>query len=274
MSGVQSDIRDFNFYQNYLWAPNDFANFQNWVRAEMRGTALARNGKSVLAGLLCAPVSGMNVSISDGVGIDSNGRIVVAQSIPNVAITTPVSNPAKTLIVARAKLTDMTQIPTPLNPAVNVPLHEKLDYDIIVLNGTPSATPVYPTAQSNDIVLAGLQLPTGTSTITDAMFDYSVVNTPLKRRMATRTITVNTTILAADDHVDSDATAGAITDTLPLAKTVPGQEFTICKIDSSSNNVTVAATSPDLISGQASWDLTDQWATMKVRSVGNGYRVV
>lgn len=271
--GASTDIRDFNFYSDYLWSPADFLNFQTWVRAEMRAAALGRSGKSLLSGCLATPGGGLLVSVSAGVAIDSNGRIVVF-SAANVAVASPAGNPARTLIVLRPKLTDMTSIPTPDDPMTPVFLHEKLDYDLLALNGTPAGSPVYQTPQANDIIVAGLLIPAATVTVTAAMFERYVINVPLKKVKACNVITSAYSVLAVDDHVDGDASGGAVVATLPPASTVPGQDFTFCKTDSSANALSVAGNGGDLISGQSQWDLTDQWATLKVRSVGLSWRVV
>jgi len=269
-----TDIREFNFYQDYLWAPNDFANLQLWLQSEMRATALARSGgnQSILQGCLPSAGGGLLVAVGAGVAIDSYGRVVSVQA-GTVAVAEPIGNPCATLIVLRPTLTDMTQIPEPDSPLTNVPLHEGLTYELVALNGTPAANPVYPTPMANDIVVAGLQIPAGTTALTSAMFDWtqpSVAPAPVHN---VDYLTAAGTITAQQDHVDLDGTAASFTVELPLAETVPGQDFTFCKVDNV-NTVTVAAQGSDLISGQASWDLTDQWATLKVRSVGTGYRVV
>lgn len=271
--GPSTDIRDFNFYTDYLWSPTDFLNFQTWVRAEMRAAALGRSGKSLLSGCLASPGGGLNVAVSDGVAIDSNGRIVVF-SAANVALASPAGNPARTLVVLRPKLTDMTTIPLPDAPLTNVFLHEKLDYDLLALNGTPAGSPVYPTPQANDIVVCGLLIPASTVTLLATMFERSVINVPLKRVKACNVITADYDVLDADEHIDADATSAPVVATLPPVTEVPGQDFLLCKIDSSANAATFAGNGGDLISGQASWDLTEQWATMRVRAVGLSWRIV
>lgn len=271
--GPSTDIREFNFYTDYLWSPTDFLNLQTWLQAEMRGSALGRSGKSILSGCLANPGGGLNVSVSDGVAVDSNGRIVVF-SAANVAVASPSVNPARTLIVLRPKLVDMTSIPTPDDPMTPVFLHEKLSYDLIALNGTPAGSPVYPSAQANDIIVTGILIPAATVTLLASMFERYVISVPIKRVKAINIVTAAYSVLAADDHVDGDATGGAFSATLPPVSTVPGQDFTFVKVDSSANAFSVAGNGGDLISGQGSWDLTEQWAKITVRSIGTAWRVI
>lgn len=273
MSGPASDIREFNFYTDYLWSPTDFLNLQTWLQNEIRGIALGVSGQSLLSGCLATPGGGLLVSVSDGVAIDSFGRIVVVTGA-NVAVAEPVGNPAKTLIVLRPKLVDMTSIPLPDAPMTNVFLHEKLSYDLLALNGTPAGSPVYPTPQANDIVVAALIIPDSTVTLLASMFDRSKISLPLKRVNAYNSVSAAYSVLATDSHVDGDATAAPFTATLPPASTVPGQDFTFVKTDSGANALSVAGNGGDLISGQSSWDLSDQWATLKVRSIGTSWRII
>lgn len=274
MSGPQTTINQYNFYMDYIWSPTDFANLQGWLQAEYRGIALGFTGNqaAVLQGCLCSPDGGLNVTVGSGICVDSNGRISVVTG-GTASLSSPSGNPANSLIVIRPTLTDLNQIPEPDSPLTNVPLYEGLTYSIVVINGTPGATPSYPSTQANDIVIAGLLIPAAATTITQSMFDFTQCSLSQGRRHVYNYQSSAYSVLSTDDFVDLDGTSAAFSATLPPSYTVPGQVFIFCKVDAV-NTVTVAAQGSDLISGQASWDLTDQWATLKVLSVGNGYRVV
>jgi len=266
-----ADIRQFLFYIKYLWGPTDFQNMQLWLQSEYRGLAEGGFGGSILSGLLCTPAGGMVVNVADGLACAPDGRLIVFAAA-SATVATPAGNPALSLIILRPKLTDANNIPEPANPANTVPLHQQFQYDLLVLNGTPAATPAYPATQANDVILMGISLTSGQSSIAATDFERSLISVPSKKIKSIQQIIANKTILVTDNHIDIDATAGVVTATLPSAASCPGQDFTFIKIDSSANKGSIAST--DLISGQSSWDLDDQWQTMTIRSVGTTYRVV
>lgn len=64
---------------------------------------------------------------------------------------------------------------------------------------------------------------------------------------ATRTVTTSTTLAVSDQVVLVDATAGAVTITLPPSAQMPGRRVRVKKIDASTNAVTVQASAGDSI---------------------------
>lgn len=273
--GPLTDIREFNFYADYLWAPADFLNLQTWLQGEMRAIALGQAGlkQAILGGCLSTPGGGLNVAVSSGVAIDTNGRVVSFVGA-SVAVASPIGNPAATLVVLRPKLTDMTLIPTPDAPLVPVPLHEKLDYDLIALNGVPAGVPAYPAPQANDIVVAALQIPASTVTILSTMFDHAPLSLSISGRHPYRLVKTTYAVALTDDLVEGDATAASFTSTLPPLASCPGQEFVFSKVDATGNIHTVAGNGGETISGQSSWDITDQWATLRVRATPTDWRIL
>jgi hypothetical protein len=77
---------------------------------------------------------------------------------------------------------------------------------------------------------------------------------------------------ATDELIDCNATTAAFTVTLPaLAKTPLGQVFTITKVDSSANAVTVAVTGSDtFLDGTTSKTAATQWSYLRVACSFNG----
>jgi hypothetical protein len=271
---ASTDIRQFLFYFKYLWSPEDFGNLQDWLEKEFRGIAEGGFGsKAILSGLNCVPGGGMTVTVPAGIAIDSTGRIVVTAAATST-IASPSGNPAKSLIILRPKLIDMTDIPEPINPGNDVPLHQQLSYDLMVLDGTPAAVPAYPTTQANDIIICALVLADGHATILTSDIDRSMIDVPRKRTAPCRVILASTTLDEDDQHVDFNGAVSGGDAFLPLAKNVPGQDFTLVKTDASAFAVRFTGSGSDLISGQTNVELTDQWQTVTVRSVGSGYRQV
>ena len=83
---------------------------------------------------------------------------------------------------------------------------------------------------------------------------------------ATRTVTASTTLTTADALALVDATAGAVTVTLPSAVTFVGRMFTVKKVDGSANVVTVGSVAN--IDGAATYPLAAQYDTVTVCSDG------
>lgn len=78
-----------------------------------------------------------------------------------------------------------------------------------------------------------------------------------------RTVTSNYTVNVLDDTIYVDASGGAVTVTLISSQWTPNT-YTVVKIDSSANAVTVAAKSGETINGAASVNLTSQYQKTKV----------
>jgi hypothetical protein len=82
--------------------------------------------------------------------------------------------------------------------------------------------------------------------------------------------TANYTASKEDAYIFMDATAGALTVTVPLATTMPGVVLTIKKIDASANAVTIAAT----IDGAASPTLATQYKSKTIQSDGTRWNTI
>jgi hypothetical protein len=82
-----------------------------------------------------------------------------------------------------------------------------------------------------------------------------------------RSKVANYTVTIADEVINSDATSGANTQTLPTTNVPPGKTYLIRKIDSSGNAVTVGAT----VDGAASPTLAAQFDFMRVVFNGTNY---
>lgn len=78
-----------------------------------------------------------------------------------------------------------------------------------------------------------------------------------------RTVTSNYTVNVLDDTIYVDASGGAVTVTLISSQWTPNT-YTVVKVDSSANAVTVAAKSGETINGVASVNLTTQYQKTKV----------
>ena len=92
-----------------------------------------------------------------------------------------------------------------------------------------------------------------------------MINTSISLNVvnATTAYTINQD---TDDYIDANATTAAFTVTLPLlAQTVRGQSFTVTKVDSSANVVTVACSGTDtFLDGTTSKTASTQWAYVRM----------
>ena len=92
-----------------------------------------------------------------------------------------------------------------------------------------------------------------------------------KNRVVSKT--ANYTITAEDDLVICDATAGAMTVTLPTASGIAGVTKTIKKIDAVAN-VVIEGYSTETIDGALNQTLTTQWDYMTVISNGTNWLII
>lgn len=85
-----------------------------------------------------------------------------------------------------------------------------------------------------------------------------------------QTINANVTLTGQQDSgwVLVDASAGAVTVTLPLARNAPAMTVLVKKTDSSANAVTITRVGADTIDGATSVVVNAQWAAVVLRSDG------
>lgn len=93
-------------------------------------------------------------------------------------------------------------------------------------------------------------------------------------RMHVGNVTGAYTMTAVNGFVGVDATAGAITITLPDPTDIAGQLHIVKKIDASANAVTIVSTGATGIDGVASIALAAQWDAVQVMAVGTTWYIV
>jgi hypothetical protein len=82
------------------------------------------------------------------------------------------------------------------------------------------------------------------------------------------------TLGASDSVVLANATSAAFTLTLPTAVGISGRTYTLKKIDSSANAVTVATTASQTIDSATTLSLSSQWQRATVVSDGTNWMIV
>lgn len=75
-----------------------------------------------------------------------------------------------------------------------------------------------------------------------------------------RTVTAHTTATEMDVLIRADATGGAVTVTLPSARTILGHRLMVIRLNGGANAVTVAAAAGETINGAATKALGAQYA--------------
>lgn len=267
-----TDIRNFFFYDEYEWQAGDFEDFQTWLDDRIKKGREGAFGSSALSGLKTVPLSGMTIRVSAGIAVNSSGYVMAVDSDSDLTISSPAGNPAKTLVVLRPKLTNTDNIPEPLNPSNPVPLHQIQGSELVVLNGTPAPSPVYPTPQSGDVVLCGLILSSGHATIVAGDFDLIKRHTPRQQELNIGVVAAEYQMTGNEDIVECNGAASGFTVLVPSnPNEVQGKKFVVMKTDSSANVIHVSGST---MSGQTDVQLTDQWQSVEFYSNLGGWRIL
>jgi hypothetical protein len=88
------------------------------------------------------------------------------------------------------------------------------------------------------------------------------------------TKTANYTATATDAILLGDATGGAFAFTLPAASANPGKRYSVKKLDSSGNSVTISPNGGDLIDGSASQILSQPKQALTIVSDGTNWQII
>lgn len=118
-------------------------------------------------------------TVGPGSAYDPNGQVTSIGASPDESTTFTIaaaspSNPRWDLLVLTYAQVGDTPVPQPSDPIQTIFLNLHDDFTLAVRKGTPSATPSYPSKQSGDIILAGLQVPAGAAIGTSVFVDLSV----------------------------------------------------------------------------------------------------
>lgn len=259
-----NDVRKFNFYQQYVWQSTDFENFQLWVLAMFRAIAEGAFGSSVLGGLEPVVAGGMAVQIDPGIAVNYEGRSLIHKTAAQVTLAADGSNPRRSLIVLRPVDTSMTNIPEPLNPMNLVPLHVKQEYSLVVIPGTPAGSPQYPAKQSGDVIVCGVKIAAGQSSLAQGDIDLSQTERTRTRRKKIRQVASDYFAQEDDEIIEVSCSGGDVAVILPVAQTVPGKEILCVKIDSSANVMSVSGNGGELVGVLNSVDVDTEGDSVKV----------
>ena len=93
-------------------------------------------------------------------------------------------------------------------------------------------------------------------------------------RGAYRSVTTSGNVQSGDYLIIADATAGAITMTLPPAALVPGRIYAFKRINSGANAVIVDGYAAETIDGNLTHTLTPQWNSVTIMSNGTAWFIL
>lgn len=260
---ASNNIRRFNSYDQYIVRAEDFDDVQTWLRDRSAAIAEGAFGASVVKGLQVTPNSGLQVAISAGIAINANGRPLILQAQALALLTSPVGNPSCNLVVLRPVDTDDDDIPQPTDPLTMVPLSTIETAEVVVIAGTPSATPQFPAIQAGDVILMGVRLDAAAVAVAATDMLQVKRNVTPKREKRVRMIASDYTIQSDDEIIEVAATGGAVVVIVPTTAEADGQEVSVVKIDATDNEVAVSGQGGETISGQTSQVLDSQWSSLR-----------
>lgn len=269
-----SDLRQFYFYQDYIWTPNDFENLQTWIWGAFQSVFEGSFGAAVLSGLKPTTGGSLTLNIAAGIAVGDSGQVIVSPGALNPVIPAPGGSPQNSLVILRPTSTDMTMIPTPDNPAVLVPLHAAKSFQVVVLSKVPAFENDYPAKQSGDVIVIGVQLQAGASVINNSNLDYGVVSRARKVPFRIKTVTTGVAIdPTVDDVIEANYASASGVAQLPDAQSVPGHRVKVIKVDSSTNQCAVSGTAGQLPFGANVIYLDDQGDVANLYSNGLVWRL-
>jgi microcystin-dependent protein len=114
-------------------------------------------------------------TLGPGIAYDPNGQLIQNTSVLSFSLpTADLTNPTWSILVLRYKMTGDTPIPKPSDPITTVNLNLHDDFDVVVIPGSPAVTPVYPAKQTNDVLIAGFQVPANATLGTQVILDQTI----------------------------------------------------------------------------------------------------
>jgi len=91
---------------------------------------------------------------------------------------------------------------------------------------------------------------------------------------AVKSVTANYTATASDRVILCDATSNSMTVSLPSASGITGRVYTIKKVDSSANTVTIDPNGTETIDGSSTYSLSSQWDFVTIVSDGSNWVII
>lgn len=175
---AQNKIKKYNFYRRYKWTADDFTVLQDSLIGRTQNYAEGLTGAAVFEGFTISISGALSLSISSGLASSSSGFMAVKNVSSSVSIDAATGANAaeirRDLIVVRPTLEVDAVIANPSTPFDSVTLRTNDECNVVVVKGSQGTTADYPTKLDNDIVLAGVSIVPGQTTLTENDLDFSV----------------------------------------------------------------------------------------------------
>lgn len=159
--------------------------------------------------------------------------------------------------------------------SVSMTTEKDWEADVVVTTGTPGVSPAIPTTPTGYIKIAELAVAASTGLpSTGGITDKRTVFLPGSSKMAYASKSANYTATPMDELILMDATGGARTVTLPPAAQCPGKILGVMKSDSSANAVTADGNSAEMINGELTQVISNQYTLLQFLSISTGWVIL
>lgn len=167
---ANDSIKLFNFYRRYKWNKTDFADWQDGMVDHSRGMFEGLFGGAVMEGFAPSGTGSTGsgdfaLTISAGIASGPTGYLNVINDPTWLEISAPSADFERALVVVRPDVQQETAISKPTDPSTTVYLNDAQKSAIEVLRGVVSNNPEYPSTEANDVVLCGLRLYSGQTSL-------------------------------------------------------------------------------------------------------------
>lgn len=118
-------------------------------------------------------------SVGNGIAYDANGQLTSITSASStsksfVSPTADLFNTRYDLLCLQYVQSGDTLVPKPSDPITTIHLNLHDDFELVIVPGTPSGSPVYPSKGALQIILAGIQVPANSTLGTQCTVDLSI----------------------------------------------------------------------------------------------------
>lgn len=168
------EIQLYNFYRRYRWRAEDFLGWQKGMVDHSRGMFEGIVNGAVLAGFGVNLTTDLEFEVSEGIASGPTGYLHVINEVTELELEAATGSVRRDLVVVRPNLVDNEFITRPTNPFDTVPLRTAQESAIVVLKGVESNSPTYPATEPNDVVLFGVRVEAGQTTLTESDLDFEV----------------------------------------------------------------------------------------------------
>jgi alpha-tubulin suppressor-like RCC1 family protein len=180
---ANDSIQLYNFYYRYKWNKDDFAGWQEGMVDHSRGMFEGLFSGAIMEGFAPSGVaatggSDLAVTVSAGISSGPTGYLGVINDPTQLEFDAPTGDFERALVVVKPDLVDNTTVSIAQAGIVSQPLRTAQKAAVEILRGTLSTTPEYPTKGDNDVIVCGLRLYSGQTSIADEDIDLSVREVP------------------------------------------------------------------------------------------------